>query len=264
MQTAYLYQKGQILLIVILVMVVTLTVGLSVVSRTITNLRTTKEDETSQKAFSAAEAGVEQIINSSNTAITGSLTNDSSFSTTRISTASTFVPLNGANPIPKNDGADVWLSTYPTYASLFTGTVTVYWGQSNELCSDTSSNTQAALEIVVISGSVAAPVTTHYALDPCSARASVNNFTSTTPPGTVNGQTYPHSYQLSITSGLIMRVIPLYSSAVVVVNGSSSLPIQGEKIESTGTSGTTKRKIVVTKSYPKLPIELFPSLIFSL
>ncbi len=44
-------QRGQILLIIILVMVVALTIGLSVVSRSIVTLRTTEEEENSQKAF---------------------------------------------------------------------------------------------------------------------------------------------------------------------------------------------------------------------
>ena len=47
-------EKGQTLLIVVLVMVISLTVGLSVVSKTITNLRTTTEEADSAKALSAA------------------------------------------------------------------------------------------------------------------------------------------------------------------------------------------------------------------
>jgi hypothetical protein len=56
------YQKGQILLISLLVLVVALTVGLSVVTRSITTVRTTSEEESSQRAFSAAEAGIEQAL----------------------------------------------------------------------------------------------------------------------------------------------------------------------------------------------------------
>lgn len=263
MQVSQNIQKGQILLIVILVMVVTLTVGLAVVSRSITQLRTTKEDEISQRAFSAAEAGVEKIINSPNQSATGTLNNNSSYSTTKVSISGSVIPINGLNPVPKDDGADVWLSRYPDYSTPFTGTVTVYWGQSNEVCTNGANNTQAALEIVVISGSVASPVITHYALDPCGARATLNNFSTSTPQGTLNGKIYPHSYQISITNGLLMRIIPLYSSAIIAVGASGNLPVQGETIESVGSSGDTKRKITVTKGYPKLPIEFFPSILFS-
>ncbi|MBI5044478.1 MAG: hypothetical protein HZC02_00990 [Candidatus Levybacteria bacterium] len=256
-------QKGQILLIVILVMVVTLTVGLSVVSRSITTLRITKEDETSQRAFSAAEAGIEKIINSSNSSVTGSLTNDASYTTSKSTISGSYLPINGLNAVPKNDGADVWLSTYPNYASPYTGTVTIYWGQNNEVCSGSSSNTQAALEVVVLSGAVSSPVSTHYSLDPCPSRAAVNNFTTNFSSGSVNGKTYPHTYAISVTNGLLMRIIPIYASSIIAVNGSVALPSQGESITSTGTSGETVRKIIVTKGYPRLPVEFFPSAIFS-
>jgi len=74
------YQRGQVLLIVVLVMVIALTVGLSVISRSVTTLRTTKESESSQRAFSAAEAGVAKLLNSNNTSISSTtLSNGSSF-----------------------------------------------------------------------------------------------------------------------------------------------------------------------------------------
>src|SRR3989344_4715713 len=55
-------QAGQILLIVILVIVISSTVGLSLVSRSITSLRTSTEEAEPQKAFSAAEAGIERAL----------------------------------------------------------------------------------------------------------------------------------------------------------------------------------------------------------
>ena len=57
-------RQGQMLLVVVLTMIVALTVGLSVVSRTITNLRISRQSEESQRAFQAAEAGIEKTIES--------------------------------------------------------------------------------------------------------------------------------------------------------------------------------------------------------
>ncbi len=51
-------ESGQALLIVVLVMVVVLTMGLSVASRSITNLRIATEQDNSQASFSAVEAGI--------------------------------------------------------------------------------------------------------------------------------------------------------------------------------------------------------------
>src|SRR3982751_5271728 len=61
---AHFNEKGQALLIVVLVMVVALTVTLSVVSRSIVNLKTSTQQTDSQKVLAAAEAGVEQSIQS--------------------------------------------------------------------------------------------------------------------------------------------------------------------------------------------------------
>src|SRR3989338_3404772 len=55
-------RRGQILILVLLIVVVALAVGLSVASRNITNLRTSTQTEQSQRAFSAAEGGVEDVL----------------------------------------------------------------------------------------------------------------------------------------------------------------------------------------------------------
>lgn len=65
-------KQGQILIIVLLVVVVILAVGLSVASRNITNLRTSTQTEQSQRAFTAAEGGVEDVLSRISTIPSGS------------------------------------------------------------------------------------------------------------------------------------------------------------------------------------------------
>src|SRR3989338_1032652 len=55
-------RRGQILILIILIVVVALAVGLSVASRNITNLRTSTQTEHSQRAFTAAEGGIEDVL----------------------------------------------------------------------------------------------------------------------------------------------------------------------------------------------------------
>lgn len=268
MVSSKIAQKGQILLIVILIMVVTLTVGLSIVTRTITNLRTTREERTSQQAFSAAEAGIEKIISTNATTLQGALSNDASFSTNVTNVSGTTFLVNNGNVVPKDDGADVWLSTYPTYATPFTGSVTVYWSTPTDTCNaNPATNTKAALEIVILSGTTPSnAVARTIPLDPCAARATNNNFITTIQSGgQVGSKSFGHNYTITgVTSGLLMRIVPLYASSIVAVSGSGGgLPLQGQVIESTGTSGETQRKITVYKGYPKLPVEFFPFLLFS-
>ncbi len=58
--------QGQILIVILLIMVVALAIGLSVATRSLSNLRISTQSEFSQRAFSAAEAGIEKALGSGN------------------------------------------------------------------------------------------------------------------------------------------------------------------------------------------------------
>jgi hypothetical protein len=69
---------------------------------------------------------------------------------------------------------------------------------------------------------------------------------------------------------MIMRIVPLYAPTAIAVRGCNisngncqSLPVQGRLITSVGTADTTQRKLVGFQEYPKLPVQIFPFLIFS-
>jgi len=55
-------KNGQVLIIILLAMVIAVTVALSVASRAVTNVRLTTHTEEAQVAYSAAEAGIEQVL----------------------------------------------------------------------------------------------------------------------------------------------------------------------------------------------------------
>ncbi|MDP3988400.1 MAG: pilus assembly PilX N-terminal domain-containing protein [Candidatus Levybacteria bacterium] len=269
-------QKGQALLIVVLVMVISLTVGLAVVSRSVTNLRTSTEEESSQRAFSAAEAGVEKAIKTGciTPAPTGlpcapiasSFTENSSSYTTLVTPLNgTQFLLNGGNIVEADEGGDVWLINHnssgsPDYSLKWNGNLLFYWGKT-DACND------AALEIIVISGSQNSPTTKRYAYDACSARKTANNFSSAEGGADIAGKTLlygvPQLSPIAITDGILIRVIPLYNSTAIGVKGSVALPTQGNKIESVGISKSTNRKITFYQGYPALPSEFFPYALFS-
>lgn len=260
-------QKGQTLLIIVLVMVVALTVGLSLASRTITNLRNTQEQASSQKALSAAEAGVEQAIKSG-ASVGGSFSGNTTYTTTvgQVLGTSPFL-LNGGGLVSKNDATYVWVTPYSSNsANLWQnpwapsgGNLTIYWGDNSDGCSD------AAIEVAVISGSVAAPVMTRYAYDPCAARRGVNNFQRpSSSTRVIQGVRFYYQQAIPITNGLLVRVNPLYANSIIGASGgSTALPQQGITITSTGTSDTnTQRKITVFQGYPEIPAEFFPYILF--
>ncbi len=260
------YQKGQVLLIVVLVMVTALTVGLSVAARTITNMRTTQDAQSSEQAFTAAEAGLEQSL-TDNKNVSGKFDTNVRYQTVVRTVSGMEFAINNAAPVLKDDSADIWLSQYPTYTNTWTGTMTLYWGEPGDVCTNNeSTNTAAALEVVVLSGTSSNPQSTLYAFDPCNTRSLQNKFEYVAPNGgTIGGKTYKYRRTITVNSGLLVRVIPLYAPVMLGVRGCDSagnncrtLPSQGTVIESTGVAGETTRKIVSTKPYPKVPTEFFP------
>ena len=265
------YQRGQALLIVILVMVTVLTVGLSLATRTITNVRVTQEEENSERAFSAAEAGIERSV-ATNIEASGNFPNGTSYQTSVVKVAGVEFLMNNGASVLKDSAVDVWLTDYPAYSTSWNGNVTIYWGNSSDVCSaDEFDNTAAALEIDVISGTKANPVNTKYAVDPCSSRASVNKFEYVPSNGGVIGEkTFARKKTIPVSSGLVIRVTPLYASTALGVNGCDainsnclSLPSQGSLVESVGKSDTTTRKVVSFVGYPQLPTEMFPFVLYS-
>ena len=249
-------EAGQMLLVVVLVVIVVTTVGLSLASRSITSLRTSTEEAESQKALAAAEAGVERLLENSaptEEGVNGTLANASYRATASSGSATTFL-MNGGNSVPKDEGADLWLSDYSSgFNSPWpSGTLTVYWGDdASDFCSP-------AIEIIIVSGLKNSPTSQRYVYDPasgtCSSRKTENHFDGEIGAGTsINGKplAYSTALPISVTSGLIARVIPLYGSTTIGIVASQALPTQGSVISSTGTSGQTSRKIRVFKGYPQ-------------
>jgi Tfp pilus assembly protein PilX len=271
-------QKGQALLIVVLVMVIVLTVGLSIATRTIINLRNTNEQASSQKALSAAEAGVEQAIK--NDTPPGTFTNNFSASSvmTTVSKgngAGSFLLSNGTE-VPQNDAIYVWVAPFSSdpaqaFTQTWSGDMTIYWNNEIGDCTISGANTQnvAALEVSVIYGSKDSPKLARYAYDPCSVTRVPNNHFTTTPTVSqskinVSGKDLYYNVTMNgLVNVLLVRINPVYSGTVIGVSGSNPLAAQGKTITSVGTSGqNTTRKITVFEGYPEVPSVFFPYNLF--
>lgn len=260
-------ERGQVLLAVILVAVVALTIGLSLVSRSITNVRVATQSEESQRAFQAAEAGVQRALEAIKLSPTppasfqDKLSNNAEFDTSVRVVSGQEVVLNGGYALDQDIGSDVWLSEYPTYGSPRSGNLRVYFadpGQSQ--CSGSGESVTPALEVMVLSGSVASPIFGKYVVDPC---ARIVGAVSAEAGGSVGGRSYRYSYQVPVASGLIARVVPIYNNAIAAVTSTVALPSQGSVVESVGESGQSVRKVVVFQSHPQIPVELFQYAILS-
>lgn len=267
-------ENGQALLVVVLVMVVALTVGLSLTSRSIVNIRTSTEEADSQKALAAAEAGIEQALQEYNTAtIAGPfIENKTTYSTAITAVGGNSILVNGGNLVAQDDGIDIWLVPHnadgkPDYSTSWGNNdkLDIYWGDPalNDHCGN------AAIEVAVISGTQAAPVLKRYAYDPCNSRQGANKFSNVPGGGpySFQGKGFKYNVQINIKDGLIARVVPIYTSTAIAVKGSILLPTQGFKIDSTGTSGApdreVKRSLTFFRTYDELPTPYFMYGLFS-
>lgn len=279
------FERGQAIVLVLLSLSVVLTVVLFALSRSVGNIATTTQQSDSVRAFSAAEAGVENAL------ITGAATQGSvggaSYNVQVISQGVTSYNYNP--PLSSGETMTLWFVSHDADGKLvcnvqkpcYTGpSLNVYWGASG-----TAANLAItpAIEITVyyatdptavLNGTSYASVQVARATyDPNTARQSSNYFGGTTAGATVDGKSYVFGRSInwsdissSINSNglLFAKVRMLYNSVAQPVGftvGSGTLPSQGLEIVSQGSvnSGTTtsNRSVYVFKSWADYPFSGF-------
>lgn len=266
-------------MVVVLVAVISLTVGLAAVSRSVTNTRVSTEESNSQKALNAAEAGLEEQIKRANDnidcvgddcIINSDFDNNSGYVATIDTTRKPFMVFNNYEvAVSKTEGADVWLSDYPDFTnSMPSVSLDIFWKNSSAGGCGTGPNANPAIEVVVLRGpNRNAPQLDRYAVDGCPSRSS--GFANPSGGGaSVDGHDFDHRFRISnITNGYIVRIIPIYNDAFIaartVGSPAPNLPKQGFTIESEGTAGEARRKVKVFQSFPTVPIEIFPYNLFN-
>lgn len=276
-------QRGQVILILLLVMTVGLAIGLSVVQRSITDISTATKVEESSRAFSAAEAGIEKALRGDSNPVT--------FSETGASAAisdSGLLPLAGQPLeyplISKEEVAQVWLADPQTLNQYYNQPyLEIAWGATNIQNPDE----YPAIEVVVIYFAGGLYQSKKFYFDSNSLRASLNGFQnisdncSNSPAvfSTSMGQNRVFYCRNSLSlSGItptlmLLRARILYSNvsqpfAVLPWGGNCgtnacSLPPQARMITSTGIAGATSRQVQVFRLERVVP-PYFDYAIFSL
>lgn len=260
-------EKGQALLIILLVMAVALTIGLSVISRSITDIKISQQTEEAARAFSAAEAGIEEAL------ITGQggsrIFETGAGYTTEVTGFGEGTEFVFPQEISLDEPQTLYLAEYDYENGTLTryykaGTIDVCWGGD------------AALEIGIYykdEREDANPYKVVRAvIDPRGDNRTPGSDPPDPPdpdPGQCRGLGLEHKKNLSLPSGanitlLFLRLRVLYSSAKVgvVAEGGASLPPQGLKIESSGQAGTATRKVEVVRFHP-VPPAIFDFAVYS-
>lgn len=268
-----MYKKGQVLLITLLVLAIATTVGLSLISRTTTDTTITSQIEDSSRAFSAAEAGVEEALESGTGSggtqvLTGGEAKYDVTVTNIQDAAGIFV---FPKKTTKGETETLWLVAHTAGGALIESPT--YTANSIRICWSSETTTPAIeASLLYKENSDGSYRMYKAAYDPNSSRAATNNFSSTYTPGGCGGTTGTN-YRITMTYAginpasdtlLALRITPLYSDAIIGIDtNGAAIPTQGKRIDSTGSTDTgTNRKIVVYQQY-RSPPTVFNSALYS-
>lgn len=284
-------ESGQALLIILLSMAVVITIVLSIVARSVTDVRTSSKEQDSLRAFSAAEAGIERALVSGGSS--GGPIGGATFNANVTEVARNASVFSNPNDLTSGDTGTIWFVSHRSDGSLgcdglnpcFRGsTMTLCWGNPGATPATTPA-IEATFIYTSIPGDYATSKVARASYDPNAARRATNGFGAPDAGNCVIGtKTYPHRKTINLVGlqavgGLaivnantvnvlqLLRVRVLYNTAAaapfgVTVPGGSVLPGQGRQIESTGVSGDSTRKVQVFSLYSDLP-PVFTSGIFS-
>jgi Tfp pilus assembly protein PilX len=264
--------KGQILLITLLIMVVGLTVGLYMVNRTTTDVALTTKMTDSTRAFNAAEIGIEKALVPGSTLVLNSPIPVSSgisyiLQNSDLGTSLIYVAPN--NPINSGDEFTVWFVCHNNTTGVIDENCSSKYNKANiQVCykvtSDPSSNpdvlTPAIGVTIFYRKNASSPIYTSFT--GFDSRSRNNGFNSSS-TSTTCGAYYNYQANLSFDSTtfgtnfsasaqnfmIAINIKPLYRPAFIAVVPVSSLPKQGNDINSSGKIGDITRKINVKFPY---------------
>lgn len=250
---------GQVLLITVLVLSIAITIALSLIGRGVTDVSMSKNMEESARAFSAAEAGIEEALNGTvitdaKTYATG-VTYQSSSSIIGGSTSEYTLPVTNLGEV-----ASVWLVDHDSANGITDASY--YMGTSLDICwtKPTDGTTPAAIEVDLYYKSGSAYLIQRGAYDPEILSRPSSNFSSITDQnGSCGSVKNAYRQTITIPGGIpyLLRVRPFYHQTAITVSPIGTditLPKQGVEITSTGkTDSGITRKIVVKRQYPAPP-----------
>ena len=244
------YQSGQAGLIILLLTVVVLTVGISVASRSTTDVKLSRQEEESNRAYNAAEAGVEQAL-SQNLNFPGEIYSG---------TTSVDSNINVNYSIQKINILETRLFQGLSAQADVTGVgagqgITIQWAKEPNCAANPS-----ALLFTIFRRSGGNITARNGAITPC------NRGDGYTLVGAVGTNGYLRQATIPLGSGdIFVRIKPVYNDTHIRVSGSGwNLPTQYYKVRSVADNqqGDESRAVEVNRTKPVAP-SLFDYVVFS-
>lgn len=251
--------RGQILILVLLIVVVALAVGLSVAARNITNLRTSAQTEQSQRAFSAAEGGVEDTLSKLST-----------FQNVPVAGQTVDVPVGNLTANVTVKSSTTYQSTIDlgsvgqiNLAGMAAGSaVNIEWGKNQNCSSGASAPFVSTIAVTQYASDGTQLRNVYQGCAFASGRDETGPFN--TPSGCSGADGFMKCTQITTIPGAaLMRIRPFWEPTAVRVSG-ATIPVQMYDITSTAqvvpagsnpstTGGVTRTVRVQRAALPQLP-----------
>lgn len=273
-------KAGQALVIVLLVLSVVLTVGLSVVAQSVSEIKLSQKEEEAARAFSAAEAGIDRVLIATDDTTSGSI-GDAQYQVVRTDLGQGATQFLFPNSYSSGESATLYLVPHNVAGSLdYTcpggscynqATLNVCWGNNGEV---PGSGITPALELAVIyreAGNIRVARMFNGIGNP--NNRDNNSFTNIGAVGCViSGTSLP--YLVSVNFGPAGLNIPAYGTEGTLVairakmhynsvpqklgvnNLGEGLPSQGVRLGSVGTYGNSTQKVELTQLFSDAPAVL--------
>lgn len=252
----YIYPRGQIGLLLLVIMGVVVALVMSVASRSLSDTVLSRQERESSAAFAVAETGVENALNAlqdpAGQTIAGSLTDVSGFVT-------------GSYQVDNLSSYSLYLREGETAHLDLTGfngaTLSISWtkrgdGSEDLACGvEGSGGSAAAIEVNEMNEVTNTNNRNYY--NPSNCSHSSNGFDSSSPGGDYRSTIeYPVS-----ASATALRIRPIYAGATVSATG-NNLQTQLYKIQSKASGGDAQKEIEVSRGLDA-PSSIFDFAVFT-
>lgn len=250
-------QSGQVGVVILLMMAVILTVGLSVVSRTTQDVFLANQTSDSARVFNAAESGLDQAVAQLQTSIAAGQAVPVGTQTITVNDTTVNFNIGQSNVMESRifEGNSVMIRTTNNAAGLPSGgsNLRVDWSRATfDADCSVSPQQPASLLVTIYSANGANTDARTLAIGGCNRG---DGFAGSNSSGAVAGYRFWANIPLQ-AGDLFARIKPLYADTHMVVNGSGlTLPTEAYTITAEGRNqtGNETRKIQVNQSLPTAP-----------
>lgn len=263
--------SGQSLIIILLIAAVGLTVGLAVISRSVTDIKISQQEEESARVFSVAEAGIEEALRLGSVPSEPVEIGGITATVEEVSLGGESQEFAFPGEYEVGDTQTFWLVAHDSEENLteegrYSGDlVEIYWGKAGE---DSNSPTTPAIEVTLFYKDGDGFKIKRGVFDPNSSRAASNHFEAPdfgVPPYLIAGKSFQFKKTFDLTGiPYLLRLRFFYNDSpqIIGIKGESNLPKQGVCYVSTASKEGITRKVRHCQLY-KSPPAIFDYVLYS-